>query len=401
MSYAANHEDVIIARALSDVDRGFYVHVGAGHPTIGSATKAFYDRGWSGINIEPQVTLFQLLERDRVRDVNLAVSLGAAEGQTPLFEVPEHREWTTTDPASADRLRASGHTIVARQSPLRTLDGILANYISGPIHFLKISVGGAEKQVLSGIDFSKWRPWIVLLESITAHDLIDRSTEWEAMILGHHYNFVYFDGLHRLYVAQEQATLADSLGLQPNIFDKFTSYAEWLGHQETHHLQTQLLQQRRTLEATIRTTTIQAEKANAAMMHRYHALSATNEQLNRRILELDRDLLFLQGTIDRLDNRMLIKLDRWLRKSIFKLIKRSLRRVAGPLYRLLRRLPGMTSVVSKMVSRFPKVKSRLQSVISGPNTTVNQGTPPDVMNEDKSFLNTTYSYRQASARIKG
>ena len=32
---------------------GFYVDVGAADPEVDSVTHAFYERGWSGINIEP------------------------------------------------------------------------------------------------------------------------------------------------------------------------------------------------------------------------------------------------------------------------------------------------------------------------------------------------------------
>ena len=32
---------------------GFYVDVGAGHPTEDSVTRHFYDLGWRGINVEP------------------------------------------------------------------------------------------------------------------------------------------------------------------------------------------------------------------------------------------------------------------------------------------------------------------------------------------------------------
>ena len=53
ISYAQNYEDVMLWRALQHVENGFYVDVGANDPTVDSVTKAFYDRGWRGLNIEP------------------------------------------------------------------------------------------------------------------------------------------------------------------------------------------------------------------------------------------------------------------------------------------------------------------------------------------------------------
>ena len=43
----------MLHRALRPVQQGFYVDVGANDPVCHSITKAFYERGWRGINIEP------------------------------------------------------------------------------------------------------------------------------------------------------------------------------------------------------------------------------------------------------------------------------------------------------------------------------------------------------------
>lgn len=53
ISYAQNYEDVMLWRALKHIANGFYIDVGAAWPDKHSVTKAFYDRGWRGINIEP------------------------------------------------------------------------------------------------------------------------------------------------------------------------------------------------------------------------------------------------------------------------------------------------------------------------------------------------------------
>src|SRR2546422_7104389 len=75
-SYSQNAEDVRLWRVLQDLDDGFYVDVGAGHPNLDSVTQLFYERGWSGINIEPGPHYADLAE-NRPRDVNLRVAVGA------------------------------------------------------------------------------------------------------------------------------------------------------------------------------------------------------------------------------------------------------------------------------------------------------------------------------------
>jgi hypothetical protein len=52
ISYAQNFEDVMLERALAEIENGFYVDVGAWHPDLDSVTRHFFGRGWRGVNIE-------------------------------------------------------------------------------------------------------------------------------------------------------------------------------------------------------------------------------------------------------------------------------------------------------------------------------------------------------------
>ena len=88
-SYAQLLEDVILYCALKDVDKGFYIDVGASDPTQLSVTKFFYDRGWHGINIEPLPDKCALLAEKRPRDVNLCIGLGNKRGKLEIFEAGE------------------------------------------------------------------------------------------------------------------------------------------------------------------------------------------------------------------------------------------------------------------------------------------------------------------------
>lgn len=84
-SYAQLLEDVILYCALKDVEKGFYIDVGANDPTNDSVTKFFYDRGWHGINIEPLPDRCALLAEKRPRDINLCVGLGSEHGKLDIF----------------------------------------------------------------------------------------------------------------------------------------------------------------------------------------------------------------------------------------------------------------------------------------------------------------------------
>ena len=52
------------------------------------SAKAFYDRGWRGINIEPVASLFAGFVADRPDDLNLQVAVAAHESQRTIFSIP-------------------------------------------------------------------------------------------------------------------------------------------------------------------------------------------------------------------------------------------------------------------------------------------------------------------------
>ena len=86
ISYAQNFEDVMLARALESVERGFYIDIGAWHPDRHSVTRHFYELGWNGINVEPGRTYFSLLKRRRPRDLNLNLAVSSHLGPVRFHE---------------------------------------------------------------------------------------------------------------------------------------------------------------------------------------------------------------------------------------------------------------------------------------------------------------------------
>ncbi|MFZ6846089.1 FkbM family methyltransferase [Undibacterium sp. RuTC16W] len=224
ISYSQNFEDVLLWRALGHIKNGFYIDVGANDPVEHSVTKAFYDAGWSGINIEP-LPKFQLaFQEQRPRDINLAIAAGATEAEITLFDVPAVNGWASNDEAVASAHKADGFDVIELKVPQRTLSQICAeNAATQEIHFLKIDVEGFEGEVLRGADLRKWRPWILIVEATMPNSRVTNHETWEHLIVAHDYHFAYFDGLNRYYVAIEHIELRDILSVQANVFDDFIS----------------------------------------------------------------------------------------------------------------------------------------------------------------------------------
>ncbi|SNB70255.1 methyltransferase, FkbM family [Arboricoccus pini] len=224
VSYAQNGEDVILWRALKDVADGFYVDVGANDPEEDSVTRAFYERGWRGINVEPVRQWYDRLCAARPEDVNLFVGCGASGGTITFYEIPD-TGLSTTLKEVADEHRKAGWAIVETTIPMLRLQDICARRGDEPIHFLKIDVEGAERAVLEGLDLELIRPWIIVLEA-TRPGTNDRIKEtYPNHPLEHRYGFAYFDGINSYFVAEEHAELIDRLAIQPNVFDRFQTRA--------------------------------------------------------------------------------------------------------------------------------------------------------------------------------
>lgn len=225
ISYAQNLEDVVLWKALKNVENGFYIDVGANDPIIDSVTRSFYNLGWRGINIEPILSHFNELVADRPEDINLNCALNEYSGQLDIWEC-DIRGWATLDKDVAKAHEAEGHNGQWHQVTVRTLADVCEEYRLENIHFLKVDVEGLELSVLKGNDWDRFRPWVVVVESSFPNTQIETHAEVEELLIGNNYLFAYADGLNRFYIALEHQNLLASLKYPPNVFDDYQTYNE-------------------------------------------------------------------------------------------------------------------------------------------------------------------------------
>lgn len=221
LSYAQNGEDIILWRALGHVDSGFFVDVGAAEPIHFSATYSLYLRGWRGINIEPVAAFAEELRTARPEDITLELAVGEFDRDVTAYVVPG-TGLSTTNESRGKALVESELDVVEVSVRETTLTSVLNDHVDlgRAIHVLKVDVEGSEREVLLGLDFKVWRPWVLVIEATEPTTQRRSHDSWEPLLLEADYEYCGFDGLNRYYVAAEHRDLAADLDHGPCEFDR-------------------------------------------------------------------------------------------------------------------------------------------------------------------------------------
>ncbi|WP_254445370.1 FkbM family methyltransferase [Anabaena sp. UHCC 0204] len=225
ISYAQNFEDVLLNRVFKYKTRGFYIDVGALHPTFDSVTKAFYDRGWSGINIEPIKENCNIFHQERPRDINLNIALSNSEGNLEFFEVVGQPGNSTLNKEIAYEIAKEKDLAVSQYTvAVKTLASICKEYVNQKIDFLKIDVEGLEENVIVSGNWEIFRPTVLVIETTQPNTNIRCKNNIPQILIDKGYKHVFFDGINDYYIAVESEDLAKHFAYPVNILDFYVNY---------------------------------------------------------------------------------------------------------------------------------------------------------------------------------
>jgi len=364
ISYAQNYEDVMLWRALKHVERGFYIDVGAWSPDQDSVTRAFYEKGWHGINVEPNPEFNAQLCARRPRDINLKLAVGDREAVLTMNFLG-NPGLSTLDDGIAQKHQAAGWTANRQEVEVTTLAAIWQAHVPAgqEVHFLKVDVEGSEEAVLKGNDWQKYRPWVVVVEATLPMSQVESHDKWEHILLDAGYQYAYADGLNRFYVAQEHPELLSAFKYPPNVFDEFT-----LVGQVQAEVRATAAEQR-TAEAENRA--IQAEaRATAAEQHAA-AAEARATAAEQRTAEAENRAIQAEARVNDLLNSTSWRITaplRWLAGLAHRFTPQALK----PKLKLflqhtalyVRRRPWLRRVTLGVLAHFPSLKTRLLRIVT-------------------------------------
>lgn len=152
------------------------------------------------------------------------VLVGNAPKSACPFYVFKCTGLSTSDAGLAREHQLSGFEMKTVNVDQITLKDILiANVGDREIHFLKVDAEGAEADVLKSNDWSRFRPWICVVEATKPLSSEESHQEWEGILTSNGYLHVYSDGLNRFYLREESRDIEQAFAYPPNVFDQYVT----------------------------------------------------------------------------------------------------------------------------------------------------------------------------------
>jgi FkbM family methyltransferase len=165
-SYSQEGEDLIIDGLLGNKNFGYYIDIGANDPERFSNTKRFYDKGWRGINIEPDYNNYLKFLNKRPEDLNLNIGI-SSKNQTLKFYKFNVGTISTFSEKDAENSKKLGFEILEEiEIKVITLKDIMEKYVKNDfVDFLSVDTEGHDLEVLKSNDWDKYRPKLICIEN--------------------------------------------------------------------------------------------------------------------------------------------------------------------------------------------------------------------------------------------
>ncbi len=191
-SYSQYGEDLFLAEYFKDKSSGFFVDVGAYHPTQFSNTYLLYQKGWRGINIDANPDSMKLFKALRVQDINIE-ALISDKKETMTFA-----SWGLNSDNSAHAGQIEGVQRQFQRSPdlyqmqTRSLTEVLDHEAKAltDIDLLSVDVEGMDVSVLLSLDWTRYRPRIVIVETYSPNIDEVMSTDLYDLLKSKGYNLI-------------------------------------------------------------------------------------------------------------------------------------------------------------------------------------------------------------------
>ena len=203
--YSQFGEDAVLAELFGRrKTKGTYVDVGCYHPRKHSNTYMFYKRGWSGLLVDIEKSKIIACRMLRPRDTSVLAAVSDKPGIADYYAPKKYSVLTSLHQRRTD-FKCLGKIQCITLTEL--LDIHLTNR---KIDLLSIDVEGHDFNALQSLDFSKYHPEVIVIESWEATD-IKKIIEGDInrFLEKHGYGLRGWAGLSLVYRIRNEGAAAD------------------------------------------------------------------------------------------------------------------------------------------------------------------------------------------------
>jgi len=170
LSYSQCGEDLVIdflAKHILHIDEIYYLDLGSNHPVHFNNTYALYKAGHRGVSIDANPLFKKEYATYRKDDKFINCGVGPKIGKLMFYEIDPDTLSTFSEETALEYTKSGNHKIIKkRKVPVLTVEKIISKYCSKVPNLLSIDIEGLDYEILSGIDFTAWRPAIVCAETL-------------------------------------------------------------------------------------------------------------------------------------------------------------------------------------------------------------------------------------------
>ncbi|MES2680309.1 MAG: FkbM family methyltransferase [Bacteroidota bacterium] len=172
ISYSQCGEDLIIDFIFGTlkIAKPTYLDIGAHHPYYLSNSAFFYQKECMGVSVEPDPSLYAVIKKERPRELNLNVGVGLVSGESADFYIMNIPTLNTFSKSEAERYAAYPGKEIKEivKLPLLTVNEIIQkNFDNKTPNFVSLDVEGMDLEIIKSFDFSKFRPQVFCIETLT------------------------------------------------------------------------------------------------------------------------------------------------------------------------------------------------------------------------------------------
>ena len=197
-SYSQYGEDLVILNFFEKIGQktdGFYVDIGAYHPTLISNTHLLHKNNWTGVCLdlcEEKLKWFRYRRGAKVKTICAGVSTSESGREISVFKhkkLLSEIDTLSKEIAQKNKLHHGYDFIEERILTLNINDLFIR--INREIDLLNIDIEGLDQLVLGAIDFKRFRPKVILFED---NENFGGSTDTVNMLVESGYRHLFSSG---------------------------------------------------------------------------------------------------------------------------------------------------------------------------------------------------------------